>query len=57
MDLCDYDADKITKDLTLTEEERSIEEQCDRERFLELHVDVNEQEVYEGKLNSYSNET
>ncbi|GFO01160.1 splicing factor, suppressor of white-apricot homolog, partial [Plakobranchus ocellatus] len=47
-DLAHHDADKLTESSTsLTEEEEAVEKACDEERYLELHTDVREAEIYE----------
>ena len=50
-DLAHHDADNIgDKVADLTEEEEAVEKACDEERYLELHTDVREAEMYEGKI-------
>jgi len=51
-DLRPYDADlNKRKPLPeLTEDEMNIEKLCDEERYLELHTDMAEKAMYEGKL-------
>ncbi|RUS78086.1 hypothetical protein EGW08_014166 [Elysia chlorotica] len=47
-DLAHHDADNIgEKTSALTEEEEAVEKACDEERYLELHTDVREAEMYE----------
>ena len=49
-DLAPYDADlqKGAKE-ELSEDEKKIEALCDEERYLELHTDLAEKSMYEGK--------
>lgn len=35
----------------LSEDEQQIEKLCDEERYLELHTDLAEKNMYEGKCN------
>lgn len=51
-DLRPYDADsrKGLPTPVLTEDEKNIEKLCDEERYLELHTDLAEKAMYEGKL-------
>lgn len=51
-DLRPYDADsrKGLPAPVLTEDEKNIEKLCDEERYLELHTDLAEKAMYEGKL-------
>lgn len=49
-DLSQHDAD-VLKDriVELSEEEKAVEQACDEERYLELHTDMQEKAMYEGK--------
>ncbi|GFR60960.1 splicing factor, suppressor of white-apricot homolog [Elysia marginata] len=54
-DLAHHDADNIRDkgQPTLTEEDEAVEKACDEERYLELHTDVREAEMYEGISNYF----
>lgn len=49
-DLRPYDADNLKgqPDPVLSEDEEQIEKLCDEERYLELHTDIAEKNMYEG---------
>ena len=50
-DLHLYDAANVAAgDKQLSEEDQRIEALCDEERYLELHTDMAEKIMYEGKL-------
>ncbi|KAI8739339.1 splicing factor, suppressor of white-apricot [Biomphalaria glabrata] len=46
-DLVSHDSENANKNPVLTEEEEAIEKACDEERYLELHTDVREAQIYE----------
>lgn len=48
-DLASHDAERVDRSVQLTEEEEAVEKACDEERYLELHTDVQEVAMYEGK--------
>lgn len=48
-DLAAHDSEKIEdKNPALTEEEEAIEKACEEERYLDLHTDLREAQIYEG---------
>lgn len=49
-DIRPYDADRSKGTSELSEEEEKMEKLCDEERYLELHTDIAEKAMYEGKL-------
>ncbi|KAH9525838.1 hypothetical protein Btru_002516 [Bulinus truncatus] len=46
-DLATHDSENVDKNPPLTEEEQAVEKACDEERYLELHTDVREAQIYE----------
>ncbi|XP_029652984.1 splicing factor, suppressor of white-apricot homolog isoform X1 [Octopus sinensis] len=46
-DLAPYDASSCNSSCVMSDEEKHIEALCDKERYLELHTDMQEQALYE----------